>query len=303
VKTAALLEKAVQRIEAAEQLDGIASLVSKAVRPVIRPGVIEDTFSGTDLAHPVHPMLVTVPIGAWALVPVLDAMGERTAARRLTGGGCVAALPTAATGASDWLSTQGAERRVGIVHALLNYTALGVQLASWRARARGRQATGVALSLVGAGVLTASGWLGGHLTYAQGVGVDTTVFEKLPTEWTDVAAEADLPSDGGDPNGNPEAVTDVEVNGVPILLARRGGRIVAMADRCTHRGGPLHEGEIRDGCVVCPWHGSAFSLDDGEVTSGPATRPQPTLETRVSGGRIEVRRTEQRTLRTNPTGV
>lgn len=295
MKTAALLEKAVQRIESADQLDGIGSLISKALRPVIRPGVIEDTLSGTELAHPVHPMLVTVPIGAWASVPVLDAMGETAAARRLTGLGCIAALPTAATGASDWLSTQGAERRIGIVHALLNYTALGVQLASWRARARGRRGAGVALSLVGAGVLAASGWLGGHLTYAQGVGVDTTVFEKLPTEWTDIAADADLPPEG--------SVTEADVSGVPILLTRRGSRIVAIADRCTHRGGPLHEGEVRDGCVVCPWHGSAFSLDDGEVASGPATRPQPTLETRVTGGRIEVRRVEERTLRTNPTGV
>jgi nitrite reductase/ring-hydroxylating ferredoxin subunit/uncharacterized membrane protein len=295
VKTAALLEKAVQRIEAAEQLDGISSLLSKAVRPVIRPGVIEDSLSGTGLAHPVHPMLVTVPIGAWALVPFLDAMGETTAARRLTGVGCIAALPTAASGAADWLSTQGAERRVGIVHALLNYTALGVQLASWRARVRGRVGVGVALSLVGAGVLTASGWLGGHLTYAQGVGVDTTVFEKLPTEWTDVAAEAGLPPEG--------SVAKADVDGVPILLARRDGRIVALAARCTHRGGPLHEGEVRDGCVVCPWHGSAFSLDDGAVASGPATRPQPTLDTRITGGRIEVRRAEERTLRTNPTGV
>jgi nitrite reductase/ring-hydroxylating ferredoxin subunit/uncharacterized membrane protein len=295
VKTAALLEKAVQRIESAEQLDGISSLFSKAVRPLIPSGVIEDSLSGTELAHPVHPMLVTVPIGAWAVVPILDAMGETTAARRLTGLGCVAALPTAATGASDWLSTSGAERRVGIVHALLNYTVLGLQLASWRARARGRRGAGVALSLAGAGVLTASGWLGGHLTYALGVGVDTTVFEKLPTEWTDIVAEADLPPDG--------SVTEADVSGVPILLARRGSRIVAMADRCTHRGGPLHEGEVRDGCIVCPWHGSSFSLDDGAVTAGPATRPQPTLDARITGGRIEVRRAEDRALRTNPTGV
>lgn len=294
MKTAALLEKLLQRIEATEQLDEVGSLLSKAVRPLIRPGVVEDTLSGTELTHPLHPMLVTVPIGSWAAVPVLDAMGERTAARRLTALGCVAALPTAASGAADWLTTQGAERRIGIVHALLNYTALGLHLVSWRARSRGRHGTGVTLSLAAAGVLTASGWLGGHLTYAQGVGVDTTVFEKLPTEWTDVAAEPDVPAQG--------AVTATEVNAVPILLTRRGTRVVAMADRCTHRGGPLHEGEVRDGCVACPWHGSVFSLDDGQVVSGPATRPQPTLETRLRDGRIQVRRAEERTLRTNPVG-
>jgi nitrite reductase/ring-hydroxylating ferredoxin subunit len=143
-------------------------------------------------------------------------------------------------------------------------------------------------------VLSASGWLGGHLSYAQGVGVDTTVFENLPTEWTDALAESELPADG--------AVTSVELGGIPILVTRRGSRIVAMADRCTHRGGPLHEGEVRADCVVCPWHGSAFSLDDGEVRSGPATRPQPLLDARVQDGRVQVRRAEERTLRSNPVG-
>lgn len=295
MKAAALLERAVQRIEAAEQLDGLSSLVSKALRPLIRPGVIEDTLSGTELTHPLHPMLVTVPIGAWSAVPVLDLSGDRTAARRLVALGCVAALPTAASGAADWLSTQGAERRIGIVHALFNYTALGLQLASWRARSQGRHGTGMALSLAGAGALAASGWLGGHLTYAQGVGVDTTAFQQLSADWTDVAAEADVPPEGD--------VTSADVNGVPILLTRRGNRVVALADRCTHRGGPLHDGEVEDGCIVCPWHGSAFSLEDGEVASGPATRPQPMLEARVSGGRVEVRRAEERTLRSNPVGV
>lgn len=289
------LEKLVQRIEGASALDKPADLLAKALGPVIRPGVVEDTLSGTPIGHSAHPMLVTVPLGAWIAAPVLDLFGEASAARRLTALGCVAALPTAATGASDWLTTMGAERRVGFTHAMINYAAVGVQFASWRARARGRRGSGVALSLVGAGLLAASGWLGGHLTYAQGVGVDTTVFESLPTDWTDVAAESDVPAEG--------QVTDVDVDGVAVLLTRRGGRVVAMSDRCTHRGGPLHEGLVENGCVVCPWHGSAFSLDDGEVESGPATRPQPLFDTRVRDGRVEIRRQEPRSLRTNPVGL
>lgn len=295
MRTQDLLDDAVGRIEHAKGLDRIAEGLAKVIGKVIPSGPVEDTLSGTPIAHPVHPALVAVPIGAWLAVPVLDAFGEQSAARRMTALGCAAAIPAAATGAADWLTTQGAERRVGLVHALANYTGLAVQALSWQARRRGRRGTGIALSLAGGGLLGVAGWLGGHLAYAQGVGVDTTVFQSLPTDWTDAAAEADVPAEG--------AVTGADVAGVPILLARRRGAVVAMAARCTHRGGPLPEGEVRDGCVTCPWHGSAFSLDDGAVRSGPATRPQPTLETRIEDGRIQVRRHEERTLRTNPTGV
>lgn len=290
-----LLDSAVGRVERAKGLDRLADGLAKVIGKVIPAGPVEGTLAGTPIAHPVHPAVVAVPIGAWLAVPVLDAFGEDSAARRMTALGCIAAAPAAATGAADWLTTQGAERRVGLVHALANYTGLAVQALSWQARRRGRRSTGIALSLAGSGLLGAAGWLGGHLAYAQGVGVDTTVFQQLPTEWTDAMVESDVPAEG--------AVTGIEVAGVPILLARRGGSVVALAARCTHRGGPLPDGEVRDGCITCPWHGSKFSLDNGAVRSGPATRPQPTLDTRIRDGRVEVRRSEERTLRTNPTGV
>jgi nitrite reductase/ring-hydroxylating ferredoxin subunit len=98
--------------------------------------------------------------------------------------------------------------------------------------------------------------------------------------------------------------THAEVDGVPVLLSRSNGRVVALADRCTHRGAPLHEGKIEDGCIVCPWHASRFRLTDGSVVRGPATRPQPGFEVRIVAGRVEIRRPdEMRSLRSNPAGV
>jgi nitrite reductase/ring-hydroxylating ferredoxin subunit len=41
--------------------------------------------------------------------------------------------------------------------------------------------------------------------------------------------------------------------------------------------------------VTCPWHGSRIRLEDGSVEQGPAAYPQPVLETRISGGMVEVR--------------
>jgi nitrite reductase/ring-hydroxylating ferredoxin subunit len=56
-----------------------------------------------------------------------------------------------------------------------------------------------------------------------------------------------------------------------------------------HAGGPLHEGKVEDGRVTCPWHASTFNLADGSLVRGPATAPQPSYETRVQDGKIEVR--------------
>lgn len=282
----------VERIEKLDALDAPGEVLSSWISRVVRPGPVEDTLSGVPLGHPAHPLLVAVPIGAWTSALLLDVTGaDERATRQLVAVGTLAALPSAATGATDWLTTSGPERRVGLVHAAANATALVLQTTSWLVRRKGRRGTGVALSAAATTLVGVGGWLGGHLAYALGVGIDTTAFQRLPSEWTDAGAIDDV-------NGQPR---QVEIDGVPIVLYRATSGVVAMADRCTHRGGPLHEGDVNDGCITCPWHGSVFAAD-GTVVSGPATRPQPVLEVRVQDGRVQVRRDEQRTLRTNPVG-
>jgi nitrite reductase/ring-hydroxylating ferredoxin subunit len=125
-----------------------------------------------------------------------------------------------------------------------------------------------------------SGWLGGHLAYARGVGVDVTTFEDDITDWTDAVSDDELLA---------EQPVVARVGRNDVLLVRRDGRVLALADRCSHRGGPLHDGELVDGCIQCPWHGSRFLLEDGSVARGPASRPQPAYETRVVAGRVQVR--------------
>lgn len=291
------LEDLATRIEKADALDRPADFTAALLRKVLpQQGRLTDLLSGTPIAHPAHPALVLAPVGAWISASLLDLTGgDAKAARRLVGAGNLTAVPAALTGANDWLTTTGAERRVGLAHAALNYTALTMQLLSSRARRRGHRAQGALLSLTATSIVAASGWLGGHLAYALGVGVDATVFEQFPTDWTDVAGEEEIPLSG--------AIMR-EAGGVPVLLSRVDGSVTAIADRCTHRGGPLHEGTIADGCVTCPWHSSTFRLADGSIVTGPASRPQPALEVQVSGSRVAVRRArEPRALRTNQVGV
>ncbi len=284
----ALLDRLVGAVEHSTALDGVADVVQK-VTSLIPQGTVKDTLSGTQIGHPAHPLLVTVPIGTFTGALALDLTGERRASRTLIGFGLLSALPTALTGWSDWSETQGAERRVGLVHALSNVTGLALFTGSYVARRRGGR--GQLLAVAGYSVLGVGGWLGGHLTYAMGVGVDTTAFESFPTDWVDVCADTDLLP--GKPFGG-------HAGDEPVLLVRDGTAIRAIADRCTHRGAPLHEGEVADGCIVCPWHQSSFSLEDGSVRQGPATRPQEPFEARVQDGRVLVRRDEERGLRTSP---
>jgi nitrite reductase/ring-hydroxylating ferredoxin subunit/uncharacterized membrane protein len=286
------LDRIVERLERVEWLDRVSEALVAGLGKVLPAGPVEDVLSGTPLAHPAHPMLVAVPIGAWTSASVFDVTGDTQAADRLVGLGVLAAVPAALTGLSDWLTTSGPERRVGLVHAASNYGALALQVSSLAARRKKRHVRGAALSAAALTLTGVAGWLGGHLAYALGVGVDTTAFQHFPTEWTDVCSASDV-------HDEPSEHT---VAGVPLVVYQVDGRVVALADRCTHRGGPLHEGEVGpDGCITCPWHGSRFD-SSGRVRSGPATRPQPALEVRTRGGRLQVRRDEQRTLRVNPVG-
>jgi nitrite reductase/ring-hydroxylating ferredoxin subunit len=84
------------------------------------------------------------------------------------------------------------------------------------------------------------------------------------------------------------------VDDVPILVVREtGGAIHALAERCSHLAGPLSEGKVSDGCVQCPWHGSVFRLSDGWNVRGPATAPQPSFDTRITDGHVEIRLRQQ----------
>jgi nitrite reductase/ring-hydroxylating ferredoxin subunit len=67
----------------------------------------------------------------------------------------------------------------------------------------------------------------------------------------------------------------------------------ALAETCSHLGGPLAEGQLEGNSVRCPWHGSRFALKDGSVLDGPATHPQPCFETRIRNGQIEIRASRQ----------
>jgi nitrite reductase/ring-hydroxylating ferredoxin subunit/uncharacterized membrane protein len=278
-----LLERAMKRLERAEALDQPAEKLVKVVGPATRPRVVKNALSGTWLGHRFHPLMVPLPIGFWTGALLFDLIATRRArwaADTLVGAGIAAAVPTAAAGLSDWADAEPDARRVGLVHASCNTLALLCYSSSLVARLLGRRKAGVGLGLAGATAISVGGYLGGHLSYVQAVGVEKKRFAGGPSSWTPVLDAADLGE------GAPRVV---RAGDTEVLLYRDGTGLHALWASCTHECGPLAEGRFADGNVICPWHGSTFRLADGKVVRGPAASSQPVFETRVTDGKIEVR--------------
>src|SRR5215210_6020653 len=143
----------------------------RAVQGALRPQAFKDLLHGTWLGHPVHPVLVQVPVGSWLSAGVLDAVPAlRPAATALIGTGVTAAVPAALSGAADWSEQGIGVRRLGAIHALANTMALGLYAGSLVARAKGRGGLGRVLSYTGLGIATASASVRGHMSYAQSSG-------------------------------------------------------------------------------------------------------------------------------------
>src|SRR3954468_23647363 len=138
------------RMSDSSALDKLIEPTRKGVLAVLRPTAVKDFLHGTWLGHPLHPVLVQVPVGSWTAAGLLDAIPPfRPAATLLIGTGTAAALPAALSGAAGWAERDPGVRRVGALHAVLNAAALGLYVASLAARAQGRGGLGRALSYGG----------------------------------------------------------------------------------------------------------------------------------------------------------
>jgi nitrite reductase/ring-hydroxylating ferredoxin subunit/uncharacterized membrane protein len=267
-------------------LDPVSDLLQKATNTLPKPA--RNVLDGTWLGVPLHPALTDVPIGAWTAAVGLDLLDVAARDDRFADAadaalalGVLGAVPAAATGLNDWSWLHGDAKRIGTIHAIVNSTGLALNIASLVARRRGDRWRGRALSTAAYGGALFSAHLGGILSFGLGVRVNRTAFESPEREWVAVLGESELQG---------LELKRVEVDGEPAVVTRStSGSICAIAASCSHLGGPLEDGEREGDVVTCPWHGSRFGLCDGRVLDGPATFPQPVYESRVVGGRIELR--------------
>ncbi|MER7489173.1 Rieske (2Fe-2S) protein [Streptomyces sp. NPDC126497] len=269
-------------LERDTRADAVIDALGRRVR-ALPLGRTRDALHGRWLGHPVHPLMVQVPIGTWMSAAVLDLRSGRSReAGLLVGVGLAAAGPAALAGVADWAELHRQQQRVGLVHAAANVTAVGLYGASLLLRLSGRAGAGRTCGFLGLTAVGLGGMLGGHLAYRQAAGANHA--EEVPhvvgPGWHRIGAVEEFPV------GRPVRRT---VDDVPVLVVRESdGAIHVLAERCSHLAGPLSEGTVADGCVRCPWHGSVFRLADGLNVRGPATAPQPAFDSRVVAGHVEV---------------
>jgi nitrite reductase/ring-hydroxylating ferredoxin subunit/uncharacterized membrane protein len=272
-------------------LDSVAKPVEKTVEQAFQGEsgrTLKDGLNGTWLGHPLHPVLTDIPIGAWLMAQVFDTLGaaQRTreyddAAQVCITTGLVGAVGAAVTGLADWSDTGRDSRRIAFVHGLVNVTATTLFLTSALLRRRRKTTGAVAASSTGFAVMLAGAYLGGALVFKRGIGSHHALSWNSPGEFTRTMREAEVRE--GEKH-------TLRIGDADVVIARHQGRIYAHANECAHQGGPLSEGEMHDGTIVCPWHQSTFRLDNGQLVHGPSTYDQPCYETRIIDGVIEVRR-------------
>jgi nitrite reductase/ring-hydroxylating ferredoxin subunit len=191
--------------------------------------------------------------------------------------GLATAPPAALAGWVDWSELHEQQMRVGLVHSAANAAAIGIYITSLSAPpARAR-----VLRVAGLAVMSAGGYLGGHMAYRQSAGANQSepVPHLVEPGWHDLVAVAEL----SDREPSRQVLGEV-----PVVVVRDGERISVLANRCSHLSGPLSDGDYTDGCLTCPWHGSVFRVTDGSVARGPATAPQPAFQVRVTDGIVQV---------------
>lgn len=283
------MDSTLERVTDSPALEKIAEPLSNAVRRAYEAAGpagqrVKNAAHGVWLGHPLHPVFTDVPIGAWTTALALDAAagndrGMHRAATFAIGVGLVGALGAAVTGLTDWSETDGESRRTGLLHGLLNITATALMATAYVRRTTNGGDGGRACAWTGFAIAAGSAWLGGNLVYDQRIGV-THAVEQAPDGFVDVARSDAL---------RENSMMCARAGEAHVLLVRQHGRVFALAHACAHLGGPLSEGILKNGSVVCPWHASEFRLEDGAVLNGPSTHDQPQYEVRERDGRIEVK--------------
>ena len=276
-------------------------------------------LQGRPFGHPLHPLLVHLPLGLWLLALILDIVSFSDASNGWAREGAFwalaigtgVALVAAVAGYADWLDIRADQpaQNAAIWHMALMFPAtviFAIDTVLHRIPITGFRVGGVALGLTIAGNLLTmvGGYLGGLMVYGDGIAVGrhrrktelprNTILEPrrgttevglaphvgLPAEFHPVIPEAAL---------REGETLRAEVEGAVMALVRSNGLVYAVQEFCTHRCGPLSEGRVEANQIRCPWHNSCFDLATGKVTHGPARVDLKTYDVRVHEGIIHVR--------------
>jgi uncharacterized membrane protein/nitrite reductase/ring-hydroxylating ferredoxin subunit len=249
-------------------------------------------------SHPLHPILVSLPIAFFIGAFVFDSLSLLTGnasfwqtGNYLAIAGIVGALLAAVPGAIDYFYTvppKSSAKKRATQHALINlFNVFLFGFATYYRLSEDALAVAVvAMEGIGVVLLSIAGWMGGTLVHRNQIGVDHRYANA--GKWNEAYLEKG--------SGTIEVATADElklnalkllhVNGQRIVLGRTEKGYVAFSDHCTHKGGSLAGGVMICGTVHCPWHGSHFDVVTGAVKAGPAKEAIDTYRVEERDGKV-----------------
>jgi nitrite reductase/ring-hydroxylating ferredoxin subunit/uncharacterized membrane protein len=250
-------------------------------------------------SHPIHPMLVSLPIGLWIGGFVFDLLAFAGVEPRLASAGfycaiagCVGAVLAAVPGVIDLFGAvppRSSARSRGYIHGGLNTLALLVFIAvAWHRGSAYEAPDHISLLLSASGgvMIGISGWLGGTLVYRNQIGVDhryansTKLKERSFDDFSRPVCNQSELSEG--------QLMLVKIGQERVAVGKCSDGVFAFADSCTHKGGPLSDGVLIGCTVQCPWHGSQFDCRTGRVVAGPAEDQIKTFSVEIRNGEVYV---------------
>lgn len=270
--------------------------------------MIKDLLQGKPLKHPLHPLLVHFPIGLFLLSFLFDLASwivdeegwlVRGAFYTMAFGvigGLLASIP----GFVDYSDIRGDHpaKKTATYHMLLNLLAIGMYAVNVGLRYGDWEVSRtpvvpLILSLIAVGIINFSGYLGGTMIYDDGIAVGRHR-RRTPMPPDTIRPTAAGEQDGFIPVADADRLQEgqtlrVEVNGHVMAVVKLDGQVYAFQEFCTHRYGPLSEGQFHDGQVVCPWHRSCFDVRTGKATAGPAKVDLKTYAVQIRDGKILVK--------------
>jgi uncharacterized membrane protein/nitrite reductase/ring-hydroxylating ferredoxin subunit len=248
-------------------------------------------------SHPIHPILVAFPIAFFVGTVIFDILGVIYDNESLYGVayymqicGIIGAILAAVPGAVDYFKTvppNSSAKKRATKHALLNVTNLVLFLVAWILKGDDINPYIIlVLEIIGIILLGIAGWLGGTLVYRNQIGVDPRYANA--GKWKE--EEKDQTKGQIEVASVDELSTDqmklIHVNDKRIVIARTEKGYVAFDDHCTHKGGSLAGGSMICGTVQCPWHGSQFDVNTGNVKAGPAKEKINTYNITEANGKV-----------------
>jgi nitrite reductase/ring-hydroxylating ferredoxin subunit/uncharacterized membrane protein len=270
--------------------NGIATVTNAFYRVLGGPGkLLQDLLNGAWLGHSLHAVLVDVVVGGSTAALLLDVLrvvfsvdGLETATAWVVGLTVLSGLGAMLAGLTDFKDTAtGTERDVAGLHGFINIVAVVLFAVSLVQRLGGSHDAAFWMFLIGYLVVSFGAYIGGHVVFKYGYMVNHNAFArgKKAAEFTAV-----MPADGL-VDATP---TRASLGATSLVLVRRGDVVYALKETCSHAGGPLAEGTLQNGSIICPWHGSTFRLADGAVRHGPASTRQVAYRARINAGQVEV---------------